>query len=1004
MPVAALDNGPLEGVGLKLLGSIWTRVRPRGWASTPARVEPAVAALACPGGVEAVFAVPSGPDGEFFRADVSGARQPLPHEPACALAADIDILRAPDQPPQRWRRRGGGPKARSGINFAEGWRLPDADTAFLRTQGKAGGELVLHDPGLRLATGGYRLSLLAGVHRCRAAVVVELTDIRGQVVQVLQRGVSPTARGGRERAGYDHVEIAFEAPEAAVGLTLKVRKGGGSDSQDSFLFVAEPRLLPDAEAVRSMVGLAPATLAGFSRALRAGARLKVSRLGPAVAGTAGAEQATLVMAVSGCEPVQTPMPAPAGEAQATALRVSPLQAAAAWNRREDAVPRRIAAHRAWLRRNAGGESLPDLDSLASLMAGATPVAALTFPPVDAPDATVILHGDDPALLLRSLAALRFAANAAEVEIVVAAEAGAGAGLQGRVTGVHVAEAADSLATAAAGRADHLVLLQAGLEPVAGWADELLAAFSNFPAVGAVGGKVIASDAFIERAGGVLDAEGQATWIGAGGGPRDPAFGYVRPIDVVSPVMATAALWRGAAERAPGALDAAVLCSHVRQSGLHVLYVPTAEFWRLEPSSQPAPKRWPRPSPDRDPTDRPALPRVLFIDQEAPTVDMDAGGYASFQEMRLLQAAGCRVDFFPKNLAWMDRHTLALERAGVRCIYAPFARDFDGFLRRSAADYAAIFTVRYKVARLVHEALQPLAHRPRLILNLADLHFLREEREAAAGTPGFTPERALETRTAELAAIAGSDLTLTYSPVEAAVIADHAGKQVKVGKAPWTAEVREQPAGSFASTSGLLFLGGFGHPPNAQAAVRFVSEVMPRLAEPLPGAVLRIVGSKPTPEVLALAAANVEVVGYVADLDEAFARARVFVAPLLAGAGLKGKVVEAMARGVPAVLTSIAAEATGLVDGVDCLIAEDPQAQAQAIVRLYTDEALWTRLARASLEAARRQFGFDEAVQTMRAALRQAGIDTPAGPHLHYTRARPDPAHGASAAPAVLRLP
>jgi hypothetical protein len=373
-------------------------------------------------------------------------------------------------------------------------------------------------------------------------------------------------------------------------------------------------------------------------------------------------------------------------------------------------------------------------------------------------------------------------------------------------------------------------------------------------------------------------------------------------------------------------------------------------------------------------------------------------------MRLLQAAGCRVDFFPKNLAWMDRHTIALERAGVRCIYAPFARDFDGFLRQAAQDYDAFFVVRYKVARLVQEALEPLERRPKLILNLADLHFLREEREAAAGTVGYTAERAAETRAAELKAIGGADLTLTYSPVEAEVIAGHTSGRSRVGRAPWIVDTRERPAGAFATTSGLLFLGGFGHPPNAEAARVFVQEVMPLLAQNLPEASLRIVGSKPTPDVLALAGPRVEVLGYVADLEEVFSQARVFVAPLLAGAGLKGKVVEAMARGVPSVLTPIAAEATGLSDGVDCLIAQTPAEQAQAVLRLYRDEALWTRISLAALETSRRGFGFDQGVEAMREALAEVGVTPPPGPHLHYLHTRPDRAHGASSAPTVLRLP
>jgi glycosyltransferase involved in cell wall biosynthesis len=312
-------------------------------------------------------------------------------------------------------------------------------------------------------------------------------------------------------------------------------------------------------------------------------------------------------------------------------------------------------------------------------------------------------------------------------------------------------------------------------------------------------------------------------------------------------------------------------------------------------------------------------------------------------------------------------------------------------------------MRYKIAALVQAALAGLERRPKLVLNLADLHFLREIREAAVGTPGFDLERARATQSAELAAIRKADLTLTYSDVEAAVIGQHTGAPEKVALAPWTVETRAAPIGSFADTDGLMFLGGFGHPPNAQAVIGFVQEVMPLLAD-LPDARLLIVGSKPTPEVLALTAPRVEVLGYVADLDEVFATTRIFVAPLISGAGLKGKVIEALARGVPMVLTPMAAEGTGLVDGAHCLIARTAEEQAAAIAALYADEALWTRLAEASLAVARERFSFHGAVETLRAAMARIGVETPPEHQLHYHRALPDPNRGASSAPAVMRLP
>jgi glycosyltransferase involved in cell wall biosynthesis len=144
-------------------------------------------------------------------------------------------------------------------------------------------------------------------------------------------------------------------------------------------------------------------------------------------------------------------------------------------------------------------------------------------------------------------------------------------------------------------------------------------------------------------------------------------------------------------------------------------------------------------------------------------------------------------------------------------------------------------------------------------------------------------------------------------------------------------------------AGLLFVGGFEHLPNIDAVEYLVRSVMPLVRKQLGDVPLTIAGSKPTPAVLELASANVEVTGFVPDLEALLDRTRVMVAPLRYGAGMKGKVTQSLAQGLPVVTTSIGAEGLGAVDGRDMLIAEDPQAFADAVVRLYRDDALWRTL-------------------------------------------------------------
>ena len=145
----------------------------------------------------------------------------------------------------------------------------------------------------------------------------------------------------------------------------------------------------------------------------------------------------------------------------------------------------------------------------------------------------------------------------------------------------------------------------------------------------------------------------------------------------------------------------------------------------------------------------------------------------------------------------------------------------------------------------------------------------------------------------------------------------------------------------ASRDGLLMVGSFRHPPNVDAAIWIAREILPLVRQHRPDVTLRLVGADAPPSVLALGALEgVEVVGWVADLAPEYARARVAVAPLRFGAGLKGKVGEALSYGVPLVLTTIAAEGMDVVHEQHVLVHDDVEGFASSVVRLIDDDALW----------------------------------------------------------------
>ncbi len=145
---------------------------------------------------------------------------------------------------------------------------------------------------------------------------------------------------------------------------------------------------------------------------------------------------------------------------------------------------------------------------------------------------------------------------------------------------------------------------------------------------------------------------------------------------------------------------------------------------------------------------------------------------------------------------------------------------------------------------------------------------------------------------------------------------------------------------------LLFTGNLSYGPNVRAAVTLVREVWPRVRARVPSVRVVLAGADPAPEVLALRGEGVDVTGPVPDLAPYRARAACFVAPLSRGAGIKNKILEAMAAALPVVTTSIGCEGLEIREGEHLAVGTGAEELAAAVVRLLEDAARAGRLASA----------------------------------------------------------
>ena len=160
---------------------------------------------------------------------------------------------------------------------------------------------------------------------------------------------------------------------------------------------------------------------------------------------------------------------------------------------------------------------------------------------------------------------------------------------------------------------------------------------------------------------------------------------------------------------------------------------------------------------------------------------------------------------------------------------------------------------------------------------------------------------------------------------------------------------------------IMFVGGFTHTPNADAVLWFTKEVLPAILERIPDMHFYIIGSNAPLEIQNLATDHVIVKGFVSDeeLAQFYNNCRISVVPLRYGAGIKGKVIEAMRYGMPVVTTSVGAEGIEGAEQILC-IEDEVQAIASKLAELYNNDVELAQMSRKSYEYIRDNFSEESA--------------------------------------------
>src|SRR5262245_11525234 len=347
--------------------------------------------------------------------------------------------------------------------------------------------------------------------------------------------------------------------------------------------------------------------------------------------------------------------------------------------------------------------------------------------------------------------------------------------------------------------------------------------------------------------------------------------------------------------------------------------------------------------------------ILYVDHQIPRPDEDSGSLRAYGILRILRTLGHSVRVCVDDSDPQPHHLEQLADLGItvgrkRELLSPPARG------RGRPDL--VIMARVNIAVRVLPVIRTQLPGVPVIFDTVDLHHRRLGREAALSRDPTASLRALAVKVEEVEMARASDLVWVVSEEERqALLAEEPCLKVEVLSN--IHEVAGECAG-FETREGLGFVGGFNHTPNVDAVRFLVSHIMPRIWRSRPDIALAVVGADPPAEIRALEGPGVRVLGYQPDLAAILGRWRVFVAPIRFGAGVKGKITQALSVGLPTVTTWLGAEGIGLRHGEHVLMADTPATFAAAVIELYKDRESWERLSQAGQAHMRAHFSLDEA--------------------------------------------
>lgn len=532
-----------------------------------------------------------------------------------------------------------------------------------------------------------------------------------------------------------------------------------------------------------------------------------------------------------------------------------------------------------------------------------------------------------------------------------------------------------------------------------WLKSLVELIEGNDEIGMVGSKLVYADGRLQEAGGIIWKDASGWNYGHLDDPEKPEYNYVKEVDYISgaSIMIRAQLWReiGGFDKRyiPAYFEDSDLAFEVRRHGYKVVYQPKSVVVHFEGIShgtntgsgiksyqivnkEKFVEKWHEVLEKEhfdngcnvfNARDRSSTKDViLVVDHYVPHYDKDAGSRTTFQYLKLFISMNLNVKFIGDNFYRHEPYSSDLEQMGIEVLYGSWYKDnLEKWLKQNGSQFKYVYLNRPHISVKYVDLIREYTT-ARILYYGHDLHYLREQREYELTLDKDILNSSKKWKKLELDLINHCDVSYYPSSIEVEELKRELPTANIRILSPYIYESFNLiPEYNAETRQDLLFVGGFAHKPNIDGVIWFINEVFPKVTSSFQDMKVFIVGSNPPELIRNLNSQNVIVTGYVTDgeLMEYYAKCRMVIVPLRYGAGIKGKVVEALYYGLPVITTQTGAE--GLTKSEAVMVVRDSSEEmAQAIEDLYFRTDNLNQLSRASKTYVQDNFSREHALQTL----------------------------------------